>query len=461
MTFQLMIRILAVSAIALNAVAGQAQNADPQVTLFTNVNVFDGVNPDIIKNASVVVTDNKITSVSAEPLAVTGGRVIDGKGRTLMPGLIEGHGHVMFASDLNRFLNQDEFEQGVNAARRANDYLMNGFTTIRDAGSNSFGLKRALDADIISGPRIYPSGASIGQTSGHGDFRSNVDGHPYFDGKENGGHVNQWKHTLIADGVDEVRRAVREQLFRGASQIKIHTGGGVTSFTDPLQAAQYTPEEIKAAVDEATRYGTYVMTHSQMNNSVVASLDAGVKSIEHGLVLEESTMKRMAKLGVFYSPQLFLPLQPTAGNPMFQDPIQQAKLKVVAEGTRDAIALAKKYKVKILWGTDVFFGSAPFNAFTQEFAYRDEFFTPTEQLQQITGNNGKVLALSGLKNPYPGAELGVIKEGAFADIIIVNGDPTKDIRLLMDAESNIDLIMKDGRIYKNAINEKVSHESQG
>ena len=436
---------------------GISQAAEPPVpklTLISNVNIFDGENEKVLKNMHVLVKDNLIETISDEPLAIIqtdNVTMIDGGGRTLMPGLIEGHGHVMFASDLPKFLNQDEFEQGVNAARRANDYLMNGFTTIRDAGSNSFGLKRALDADIISGPRIYPSGASIGQTSGHGDFRSNVDGHPYFDGKENGGHVNQWKHTLIADGVDEVRRAVREQLFRGASQIKIHTGGGVTSFTDPLQAAQYTPEEIKAAVDEATRYGTYVMTHSQMNNSVVASLDAGVKSIEHGLVLEESTMKRMAELGVFYSPQLFLPLQPTAGNPMFQDPIQQAKLKVVAEGTRNAIALAKKYKVTILWGTDVFFGSAPFNAFTQEFAYRDEFFTPIEQLQQITGNNGKVLALSGLKNPYPGADLGVIKEGAFADILIVNGDPTRDIRLLMDAEKNIGLIMKDGKIYKNTI----------
>src|SRR5210317_150261 len=134
---------------------------------------------------------------------------------------------------------------------------MSGFATIRDCGGNIFGVKRALDAGIFPGARIYPSGASIGQTSGHGDFRSNVDGHPYFDGSEQGGHVNQWKHTLIADGVDDVRRAVREQLFRGASQIKIHAGGGVTSFTDPLQAAQYTPEEIKAAVEEATRYGTY------------------------------------------------------------------------------------------------------------------------------------------------------------------------------------------------------------
>jgi imidazolonepropionase-like amidohydrolase len=330
---------------------------------------------------------------------------------------------------------------------------MHGFTTIRDCGGNSFGVKRAIDQDIISGSRIYPSGAAIGQTSGHGDFRSHVDGHPYYDGVDNGGVVNKWKHTLIADGTDEVRRAVRDQLFRGASHIKIHTGGGVTSFTDPLQAAQYTPEEIKAAVEEATRYGTYVMTHSQMNNSVEASLDAGVKSIEHGLVLEESTVKRMAELDVFYCPQLFLPLQPTAGNPMFQDPIQQEKLKVVAEGTRNAIAMAKKYKLKILWGTDCFFGSAPYSAFTQEFAYRDEFFTPIEQLKQITGNNGKVLALSGLKNPYPGAELGVIKEGAFADIIIIKGDPTKDIKLLMDA-NNIGFIMKDGKIYKNTLRQE-------
>ena len=174
----------------------------------------------------------------------------------------------------------------------------------------------------------------------------------------------------------------------------------------------YPLHQIAAAVEEATRYGTYVMTHSQLNNSVVASLDAGVKSIEHGLVLEEETVKRMAELGVFYCPQLFLPLQPASSNPMFQDPIQQAKLKIVADGARNAVALAKKYRVNILWGTDVFFGNTIFRNFTQEFAYRDEFFTPIEQLQQVTGNNGKVLALSGLKNPYPGAALGVIKEGA-------------------------------------------------
>ena len=182
---------------------GTSQAAEPAVaklTLISNVNIFDGENEKLLKNMHVLVKDNLIETISDEPLAVIqtdNVTMIDGGGRTLMPGLIEGHGHVMFASDLNKFLNQDEFEQGVNAARRANDYLMNGFTTIRDAGGNIFGVKRALDADVFPGPRIYPSGASIGQTSGHGDFRSNVDGHPYFDGKENGGHVNQWKHTLV------------------------------------------------------------------------------------------------------------------------------------------------------------------------------------------------------------------------------------------------------------------------
>ena len=220
MYLQKFARLLLAGLLFFSVFSQAAEPVDSKLTLISNVNIFDGENEKLLMNMHVLVKDNLIETVSAEPLAIIqtdNVTMIDGGGRTLMPGLIEGHGHIMFASDLAKLMNQDEFEQGVNAARRANDYLMNGFTTIRDAGGNSFGLKRALDADIISGPRIYPSGASIGQTSGHGDFRSNVDGHPYFDGKENGGHVNQWGHTLIADGVDEVRRAVREQLFRGAS----------------------------------------------------------------------------------------------------------------------------------------------------------------------------------------------------------------------------------------------------
>jgi imidazolonepropionase-like amidohydrolase len=327
---------------------------------------------------------------------------------------------------------------------------MAGFTTIRDMGGASVGVQKALDAGMFPGPRIYSSGPSISQTSGHGDFRTANDGHPYFDGRVSAGVADRLGWTRIADGVDEVRRAVRDNLFRGAAQIKIMTSGGVTSFTDPLFAPEYSPEEIKVAVYEASKYGTYVAVHAQTDAGVVAALDAGAISIEHGLILEEETVKRMAEVGAYYDPQAFLALQDVSSNPMFQDPIQQEKNRQVAEGAPQAIAWAKQYGVKILWGTDVFFGDDAFVNFRQEFAYRDRFFTPIEQMQQVTGINGEILALSTWKDPYPHGDLGVIKEGAYADILLIDGDPTQDIRLLMDSD-NIDLIMKDGRIYKNEL----------
>ena len=244
--------------------------------------------------------------------------------------------------------------------------------------------------------------------------------------------------------------AVRDNLFRGAAQIKLMAGGGVTSFTDPLFSTAYSAAELAAGVEEAKRYGTYVAVHAQTNAGVVASLDAGVISIEHGLILEEDTVKRMAKVGAYYCPQAFLALQDVSKNPMFQDPIQQEKNRQVAKGAPQAIEWAKKYGVKTLWGSDLFFGDDAWVNFRQEFAYRDQFFTPIEQMVQVTGNNGEILGLSTWKNPYPHGPLGVIKEGAYADMLLIDGDPTKDIRLLMDSD-NIDLIMKDGKIYKNKL----------
>ncbi|WP_270731069.1 metal-dependent hydrolase family protein [Shimia sp. Alg240-R146] len=443
-------KVFLFAATALLCTAASAQDTDAPI-LFTNVNVFDSSSGQIIEGGEVLVRGHLVSEVSETAISVDGAEVIDGGGRTLMPGMIEGHGHVMLASEpVTMLVTQDAFEQGARAAARAQAYFEAGFTTVRDMGGNCFGIKKAIDAGVTKGPRIYCGGASIGQTSGHGDFRMPTDGHPRFDGPEFSGSANRQRHTLIADGVDDVRAAVREMLFRGASHIKIHAGGGVTSFTDPLQAAQYTPGEMKAAVEEAERYGTYVATHAQLNNSVWASLDAGVKSIEHGLVLEEDTVIRMAELDVFYNPQAYLALQDVSGNPQFQDPIQQGKLALVSEGARAAFELAKKHNLKMLWGTDVFGGASIFEQFRQEFAFRDMFFTPTEQLIQISANNGAVLALSGLKNPYPDGALGVIASGAYADIILVDGDPTQDIRILMDTD-NIDLIMKNGVVYKNTV----------
>jgi imidazolonepropionase-like amidohydrolase len=437
-------------AMVVAAVPTWAQDKAP-LTLFTNVHVFDGKADKRIMNANVLVEGNLIKQVSSEPLAAANAKVIDGGGRTLMPGMIEAHGHVTYSSPLPAMLlKQDANEQAVRSARRAQDYLMAGFTTVRDMGGNAFGVKAALDAGVFPGPRIYPSGPPVSQTSGHGDFRTAHDGHPSFDGRASGGVAERLGWTKIADGVAEVRRAVRDNLFRGAAQIKVYAGGGVTSFTDPLFATQYSAEELAAAVEEAKRYGTYVAVHAQTNAGVVASLDAGAISIEHGLILEESTVKRMAEVGAYYDPQAFLALQDVSGNPMFQDPVQKAKNLQVQKGAPQAIEWAKKYGVKILWGTDLFFGDDAFVNFRQEFAYRDRFFTPIEQMQQVTGINGEVLGLSGWKNPYPHGPLGVIKEGAYADILLIDGDPTKDIRVLMDS-ANIALIMKDGKIYKNAI----------
>jgi imidazolonepropionase-like amidohydrolase len=450
------LRILLMAAtvccMALGTSPSNAEAPPPARTIFTNVHVFDGKNADRMMDANVLVEGSLIKTVSAEPISADGATVIDGGGRTLMPGMIEAHGHVAYPSPLVQMLiGQDANEQAVRSARRAHDYLMAGFTTVRDMGGNSFGVKKALDAGVFPGPRIYPSGPSISQTTGHGDFRTAADGHPYFDGPDRAGTAERLGWTRLADGVDEVRRAVRDNLFHGAAQIKVMTSGGVTSFTDPLFAAQYTPEEIAAAVEEATRYGTYVAVHAQTEAGVVAALDAGALSIEHGLILEKKTVKRMAKVGAYYDPQLFLALQDTSGNPMFQDPIQQEKLRAVQKGAPEAVEMAKQYGVKFLWGTDVFFGDDAFKNFTQEFAYRDRFFTPVEQMQQVTGNNGEILARSGWKNPYPHGPLGVIAAGAYADILLVEGDPTQDIRLLMDADRHIDLIMKDGTIYKNEL----------
>jgi imidazolonepropionase-like amidohydrolase len=428
----------------------QAQD-EKETILFTNVKVFNGVDEKLL-DADVLVEGNLIKQVSEDIKAPKGTQVIDGGGRVLMPGMIEAHGHVTYSSALlDMMLNHDATEQAIRSARRAQDYLMAGFTTIRDMGGSSYGVQKALDAGMFPGPRIYSSGPAISQTTGHGDFRTANDGHPYFDGPELGGVANRLGWTRIADGVDEVRRAARENLFRGAAQIKVYTGGGVTSFTDPLYAPQYSLEEIKAAVDEAKRYGTYVAVHAQTNTGVVDALDAGAISIEHGLILEESTVKRMAEVGAYYCPQAFLALQDVSGNPMFQDPVQKQKNLEVQKGAPQAIEWAKKYGVKILWGTDVFFGDDAFVNFRQEFAYRDRFFKPIEQMKQVTGINGEVLALSTWKNPYPHGALGVIKEGAYADILLIEKDPTKDIKVLMDSD-NLALIMKDGKIYKNKLN---------
>ncbi|MCP5413797.1 MAG: amidohydrolase family protein [Chromatiaceae bacterium] len=424
-----------------------AQEPDPQVTLFTNVNVFDGVHEKLIKNANVVVTGNKISAVSTEPLAVAGGRVIDGGGRTLMPGLIDAHWHTMFNfSPVSNTLGSSFGYLSVAAAKASGDTLMRGFTTVRDVGGNSFGVKRAIDEGIAAGPRIYPSGAYISQTAGHGDFRGPNDV------PVNPGDALDYQQrvgeTLIADGVPEVIKRTREVLRMGASQVKAMGGGGVSSLYDPLDVTEYTFEEAKAIVDVAKTWNTYVAVHINTKEAIKMWVEAGAKSMEHGFFIDDETAKLMAEKGVWWSMQ---PMDAEGEDAFkFESPISTAKYEDLVSKLDIAIAAAKKYKVKTAFGTDMLFDAKLAAKQGKFLAKLKKWYTPYEALKMATSGNAELLKLSGPRDPYPG-ELGVIKEGALADLILVEGNPLENLDLVADADTNFVVIMKDGVIFKNSL----------
>jgi len=424
-----------------------AQAPDPDVTLFTNVNVFDGVNEKLIRNANVVVTGNKITAVSTEPLAVAGGRVIDGGGRTLMPGLIDAHWHTMFNfSPVSNTLGSSFGYLSIAAAKASGDTLMRGFTSVRDVGGNSFGVKRAIDEGLVHGPRIYPSGAYISQTAGHGDFRGPNDV------PVNPGDALDYQQrvgeTLIADGVPAVIRRTREVLRMGASQIKAMGGGGVSSLYDPLDVTEYTFEEAKAIVDVAKQWNTYVAVHINTKNAIKMWVEAGAKSMEHGFFIDDETAKLMAEKGVWWSMQ---PMDAAGEDAfVFESPISTAKYKDLVSKLDGAIAAAKKYKVKTAFGTDMLFDAKLAAKQGKFLAKLQKWYTPYEALKMATSGNAELLKLCGPRDPYPG-DLGVIKEGAYADMILVEGNPLQNLDLVADPDKNFVVIMKDGKIVKNTI----------
>lgn len=438
------------TALALITAPAFAKEKTPSQVLIKNVRVFDGTSDKLTGKTNVLVQNNLIKAISTNAKAGKDATVIDGGGRVLMPGLIEAHGHLSLVTNPLDMANKRTWDyigalMGVEAER----YLMRGFTSLRDAGGPVFGLKQAIDEGLIRGPRIFPSGAGISQTSGHGDYRNFNATSSYFTGAPNA--FTNLGYVFLADGVAEVQKAVRENLRMQASQIKVMAGGGVTSVYDPLDATQYTLEEMKAAVAEAKRWGTYVFVHAHGDEAINQALDAGVKCIDHGMLIKETTMKRIAKEGAWLSPQAFIVLQDVAGNPAFASPIQREKLQRTQIGAKNEFKWAKKYGVKIAWGTDMFGARQAYDNTLQEFAYRAPYFSNLEQLQQVTGNNGQLLALSGIRNPYPLGQLGVIKPGAYADLLIVDGDPLKDIKVMIDYENNLKLIMKDGKVYKNTL----------
>jgi imidazolonepropionase-like amidohydrolase len=308
-----------------------------------------------------------------------------------------------------------------------------------------FGLKQAIDEGTIAGPRIFPSGAIISVTSGHGDFRQPFElprtvGTPRSRGEMLGA-------AMIADSPDEVRARVREQLMLGASQIKLTAGGGVASPHSPLDASTFTEAELRAAVEAAENWGTYVTVHAYTAESIRRSIAAGVKCIEHGHLMDEATAKLIADNGIWLSTQAFPDELAEAFPP---GSFERLKAMQVFAGTDRTFRLAKKYNIKTAWGTDILFSPQLAPRQGELLAKLVQWYTPAETLVMATGTNAQLLALSGKRNPYPG-RLGVVEEGALADLLLIDGDPIANITLITDPSKNLLVIMKDGRIHKNSI----------
>jgi imidazolonepropionase-like amidohydrolase len=416
------------------------------VTLFENVRIFDGRSATLSAPSNVLVRGNKIETISSQPVAVdrrADTRIIAGSGRTLMPGLIDNHWHAALIRVTPAQSLGDVGYSTLLAGAEATDTLMRGFTTVRDVGGPVFSLKRAIDEGIVKGPRIYPSGAVITVTSGHGDFRELTDLPRTVGGMVH--RMEQLGGSVVADSPDEVRVRVREQLMQGASQVKLTAGGGVSSPFSPIDVTTFTEAELRAAVEAAENWGTYVTTHAFTPAAIQRSIAAGVKCIEHGVLMDDTTAKLMAEKGIWLSMQP-LPEDLRLGFPV--GTVQRAKADEVWPGIAKTYELAKKYKLKTAWGTDILFSRALARQQGAILASLVRWYTPAEALIMATSTNAELLALSGKRNPYPG-KLGVVEQGALADLLLVDGDPLANINLVADPGKNFLIIMKDGQIYKD------------
>ena len=500
---------LLAGALSLSASLAVSQDVDlpDSVTLFKNVMVFDGVT-DGLQDLDVLVVGNKIhrvaedipetgtweveattqeaTRVPAASGDFSGGftfrvqkddgapetlevevSVIDGGGRTLMPGLIDSHTHFTHClpgAGIPGFEVTNWQRIGAMATICAKEHLMNGFTTVREMGGGAVagGLKQVIDEGYLEGPRIYPSGAYISQTTGHADFLA-----PEVADQT---HTNLYRLGIatVADGPDEVRRAVRKQLGRGASQIKLMVGGGVSSLKDPLFTQQFTSEEIAAAVEAAAQFDTYVGGHVYGDADVRRAVEAGLLSVEHGQFLSDETAKVMIEKGAFLSLNLAGTSRGILNHPVYGAVGTPPYIKVnqfldQSDGLKQV--LLDNPDLVVTFNTDLVFsvGEDLRRGIDFEKFQHGDFMGNFRALKNMTSNNGKLMAATGQLNPYP-APLGVIEEGAYADILLVDGNPLEDLSVIganpkwFDAPARsqdlkpLRIIMKDGVIFKNTLN---------
>jgi imidazolonepropionase-like amidohydrolase len=438
--------------VLLNASLAADKKEAPSQTLVTNVNIFDGFSDKLAQNMSVLIEGNHIVKV-ASSIEAPSATVIDGGGRTMTPGLIDMHSHVTFNTPegTNTFAYEWDFGGAGAMAAQAlrDDYLMKGITSSRDIAGNSRGIANAIERNLLIGPRLYTSGGVLSHTGGHGDWGAKNDSEP----TDYGVVIQQ---SYIVDGRDEVIRASRRNFRGGADFTKIMAGGGVSSIFDPLEILGATKEEMEAAVEIATDYGSYVAIHAYHDKSYNRALDAGVRSFEHGFLVTEPTVKRMAEKGqdIVWSFQCYMSIQVFAagydGMPEFFTHEQKLKGVTVGEGAVKAAKMMKQHGVFTIGGADMF-GPGLIDKIKEDITCNVKAgFTPAEALKHWTGNAGIVLKWSGPLDPYPTYAIGTIKPDAYADILLWDGNPLENIDLILN-EEKLNLIMKDGKIYKNTL----------
>ncbi len=445
--------------------SNSADMKPPAQTLFTNVNVFDGKSDKLAMGMSVLVEGNLIKSVGKDIKGRDDATTIDGNGRTLMPGLIDGHAHIMINAHFDTVEKDMELTDiAIRSTLVARRFLMDGFTAVRDMGGPAFGLQRNIDNGTVIGPRIYPSGAFISQTSGHGDFRDRADAG--YTNKAQGDLSNFERFGIgnVVNGVPEALAAARLNLRLGATQIKIMAGGGGSSRFDPIDTTQFSVDETCAIVEAAADWGTYVAAHVFNDRAVSRLLECGVKSFEHGFFISEDTMKKIAAAGGFVVPQMWGISPDLAKNPLMP-PAKIPLVKKLGKKFKDFGRNLLKNKVKVVFASDYVgvFADAE-RARRYEIWWRTQTFDSNfEVLKQMTSTAGELLALSGPRNPYAAGKQGVIEEGAYADLLIVEGNPLDDVSVIGGAKQWFDadpdwkpiptlkVIMKDGVIYKNTL----------
>lgn len=428
-------------------ISALAQASDPIGSkLIKNVRIFDGTNPSLSSTTDVLIQANLIKKIG-DNLSDEGATVIDGQGMVLSPGFVDAHTHMSLISPFDRLENEyTGIYVGAAAGQMAEDMLMRGFTTVRDAGGASIGVQRAIDDGWLPGPRVFSSGAFLTQTSGHLDMRDRTNPHLNLGGDHS--HAQRVGHFTAVDGDDEMLAAARQNFRNGATQLKLATNGGISATYSPLDIDQFTDAELGAAVQVAESFGSYFMVHAYYDNAVSRAIDFGAKSIEHGHMVTEDVVRRMAKEDVYLVVEA---LMSTSEAPPSFTQDQREKYQLAKDGFGELIRLAKKHKIKIAFGSDVFLSKEAYDLQPLEWVARSKFFTASEIMIQATSIGAELVEMSGQRNRYREGPLGVIREGAYADLVLIDGNPLKDVTILSRPEKSLRLIMKDGVVYKNTL----------